>query len=364
MRPVRFLSIVAAVATSLSAGAWAHHSRRNFNLDELLEFQGTITEFTWRNPHTFAKLAVDTDSGETRELLLELNSIAVLSREGWTADTLNAGDEVTVFANPDFDASKNLYYSNYFVLPDGSLKASSPGTAPDFVPREPRRQIDRTARSDDLSGIWRIEGARFGPRRGGTGGGDTTPSAISLGGQTPATGLPLTAQGQAELDAWDPTDNPWFRCEPRTSPWSFYGPGAHQIIRDSGNSVIIRHEINDVQRTVHLNLTEHPAGTEPSLHGHSIGWFEGETLVVDTAFFAPAQWGIGSGVSSSDQKHLLERFTLLDEGRRMRLEYTLEDPVYLAQPVTLSQTYFLDAGYPWPDEYACDADASSRHLTE
>ena len=91
---------------------------------------------------------------------------------------------------------------------------------------------------------------------------------------------------------------------------------------------------------------------------------DGETLVVDTAFFEPAQWGIGSGVSSSEQKHLTERFTLLDDGRRMRLEYSIEDPVYLTESVMLSLTFGLDSGYPYQDDYDCDLEASSRHLIE
>jgi hypothetical protein len=40
-----------AVAAGLSASAWGHHSRGNFNQEQVLEFQGVITEFTWRNPH-------------------------------------------------------------------------------------------------------------------------------------------------------------------------------------------------------------------------------------------------------------------------------------------------------------------------
>ncbi len=84
--------------------------------------------------------------------------------------------------------------------------------------------------------------------------------------------------------------------------------------------------------------------------------------MVDTAFFAPAQWAIGNGVSSSEQKHLTERCTLTDDRRRMRLSYTIEDSVYLTEPVTLSQTFAIDPGHPWQKEYACDPVASSRHL--
>ena len=135
MRILRLLMLGTAFAASLPAGVWAHHSRANFDLDEVLEFHGVITEYKWRNPHTFATLAVQDESGESRELLLELNSIAVLTRQGWTRETLSVGDEVTVFANPDRNSSKNLYYSNYFVLPNGSLIASAPGSAPDSEKR-------------------------------------------------------------------------------------------------------------------------------------------------------------------------------------------------------------------------------------
>ena len=118
---------VAVLAIILPALALAHHSRSNFDLDTVLEFHGVITEYSWHNPHAFTTLAVTDDAGETKELLLELNSISVLMRQGWTRDTLKVGDEVTVFANPDHDGGKNLYYSNYFVFPDGQMIASAGG---------------------------------------------------------------------------------------------------------------------------------------------------------------------------------------------------------------------------------------------
>jgi len=368
LRNLRSLFVAVALSFGVYSSAWAHHSRANFELDNVLEFAGTITEYSWRNPHTFAKLAVTTDSGESKELLLELNSISVLSREGWTRETLKVGDEVTVFMNPDRNKNKNLYYANYFILPDGRTIASAPGTAPDSTPRAPRQQADTSARSEDFSGIWRAEGGRFGGRgrRGGNGGGADNASAntprMSLGGQTRAVGLPVTALGQAELDAWDVRDRPSFRCVSHTPPWIYSGVGAHEIIRHSDDKITFRHEIMDVERTIYLRLTEHAAGIKPSHFGHSIAWFEGETLVVDTALFAPTKWGIGSGVSSSEKKHLVERFKLIDDGRRLQLDYVMEDPVYLTEPVSMSVTFSLNPDYPWQDEYGCDPEASSRHL--
>lgn len=360
-----FLLIVFALGAGLPAIAWSHHSRSNFDLDTVLEFHGVITEYRWRNPHTFATVAVQTEPGETQELLMELNSISVLSRQGWARDTLRVGDEVTVYANPDNNPDKNLYYSNYWVLSDGGIMVSAPGTGPGDTGRQPRRQVDATATSEDMSGIWRAAGGRFGV--GGAGGrgnqANAGPTGPSLGGQGPASGLPLTELGRAELDAWNVEDNPWFQCVSKTPPWLYSGVGAHRFTRME-DALTIRHEINDVERVIHLNQMEHPADTEYSHLGHSIGWFDGETLVVDTAYFAPARWGIGSGVSSSDQKHLVERLTLTDGGRRLEILYTIEDPVYLTEPVTLSATLALDAGYPFQDNYDCDPEASSRHIED
>jgi len=365
MTRLRLLSVAVVLGTGLSATTWAHHSRSNFDLETVLEFHGVITEYSWRNPHTFARVAVQTESGEKQEFLMELNSISVLTRQGWTRDTLKVGDEVTVFANPDNNAGRNLYYSNYWVLPDDNIMVSAPGSGPADTGRQPRRQVDATATSDDMSGVWRAAGGRFGVggRRGRPGAAEPTPSGPSLGGQGPASGLPLTALGQAELDVWKVEDNPWFRCVSKTPPWLYSGVGAHRFTRNE-NTLIIRHEIIDTERTIHLNQTEHPADTAPSHLGHSIGWFEGETLVVDTAYFAPAQWGIGSGVSSSEQKHLVERLTLKEEGRRLEIQYTIEDPVYLAEPVSISTTLALDIDYPFQDNYGCDPEASSKHITD
>ena len=359
---LRSLSAAAAIATALCATAWAHHSRGNFDLENVTELQGTITEYTWRNPHTFATLAVENDAGETEEWLLELNSVSVLTGTGWDRDTLKVGDEVTVVGNLELARSANFFFSNYFVLPDGSRMVSAPNYSRGVpIARPPAREVDASARSEDFSGIWRQQGGMGGGGMGmGMGmGGNAGAAAISLGGQTPASGLPLTARGQTELESYDVADNPWFQCEASTLPRVI--TGTQQIVRERDDEISFRYETLEVERTVHLGMTEHPAGVEQSHLGHSIGWFEDETLVVDTALFSPAVWGIGTGIPSSDEKRVTERYTLIDGGNRMQVEYTFEDPVYLTEPIAMASTFFVDPGYPWR-EYDCDANASSRHL--
>ena len=352
-----FAAIVLTMGFSILTSA--HHSRSNFDTSTLLEFSGVITEYSWRNPHTFAKVAIEDENGDREDLLFELNSISVMTRQGWVRDTIGVGDQITVFANPDNNPNKNLYYSNYWLLPDGSTMVSG-GSAPEGVPRQARRQVDTSATSKDFSGIWRAVGGRFGIGERNNTSAPAGPQ-MSLGGQGTAVGLPLTARGQAEIDVWNVEDNPWFRCISKTPPWLFSGVGAHRFTRDA-DTLTIRHEINDVDRTIYLGMTGHPADTQASHLGHSVGRFEGETLVVDTAYFAPAQWGIGGGVSSSEQKYLVEWFTLTEGGTRINYKYTLEDPVFLMEPITISTQLGLDAGYPFQDEYGCDPKAASRHI--
>ncbi len=104
MRNPRPLSVACALAAGFSVTVSAHHSRTNFDQETLLEFEGVITEYTWRNPHSYAMLAVETETGEKRELLMEMNSISVLGRGGWTPDTMKVGDAVTVVFSGATDA--------------------------------------------------------------------------------------------------------------------------------------------------------------------------------------------------------------------------------------------------------------------
>ncbi|MFL2553261.1 MAG: DUF6152 family protein [Candidatus Rariloculaceae bacterium] len=348
MRNLRLLLTIIFLGCYLFGTAWAHHSRGNFDLENTIELNGIITEFTWRNPHTFATLAVENEEGAAEEWLLELNSIAVLTGTGWDRDTLKVGDEVMVVGNLEKNHTSNFFFANYFVLPDGSRMVSAPRYSRGVpITRPATREIDTNARSADFSGMWRQQGMGMGM------------SALDLGNQTPARGLPLTELGQTALAAFDVRENPWFRCEARGLPGVING--TQEIVRQNEQEILIRYELLDIHRTVHLNITEHPPQLGRSRLGHSIGWFEDETLVVDTALFEPVEWGIGAGVPSSTEKHVVERYSLVGEGNGLQIETMFEDPVYMTDPVEFVSSFVLDSGYQW-QEYNCDPHASSRHL--
>jgi hypothetical protein len=76
-----------------------------------------------------------------------------------------------------------------------------------------------------------------------------------------------------------------------------------------------------------MNRKTHPANVRPSRAGHSIGWWEGDTLVVDTVAFSPGV--LNAPVRNSDKLHVIERFTLDPKTMVLTREYEAEDPVYL-----------------------------------
>jgi len=119
----------------------------------------------------------------------------------------------------------------------------------------------------------------------------------------------------------------------------------------------------DTLRTVHLGMTAHPDEIEPTVQGHSIGWWEGETLVIDTVAFAPHHFGILPGVPSSPGKHMLERLALTEDRRQLRYELEVADPVYLAEPFVVSALWDHRPDVE-PSEVACDVETARRFLQE
>jgi hypothetical protein len=84
-------------------------------------------------------------------------------------------------------------------------------------------------------------------------------------------------------------------------------------------------------RIIHLNAT-HPSDLKPTYYGHSIGRWEGDTLVVDTVGLNDKTWTDRMGTPHTDRIHVVERYRLTDEGKTLRVDFTVEDPGAFAMP--------------------------------
>ncbi len=107
--------------------------------------------------------------------------------------------------------------------------------------------------------------------------------------------------------------------------WTFDGPVNR--ITQNRDSIVIEYGQFGLKRTVYLNLKDHPASFKPSRAGHSIGRWEGDTLVVDTVGFLAGY--LSTPVRNSDKLHVVERFSLDTSKMSLTRSYSAEDPVYL-----------------------------------
>lgn len=139
-------------------------------------------------------------------------------------------------------------------------------------------------------------------------------------------------------------------CQPPSIIYSMQGPFPMEIFQ--GRDIIaIKMEYFDVVRLIFMNQTEHPDNWPHSITGHSIGHWEGDTLVVDTAYIQAATF-LNNGLNHSDDMKLLERFRLSEDGQTLVVTQEYEDPAVFAgraaRLIPLSK--YDDHVYP----YACD----------
>ena len=103
-------------------------------------------------------------------------------------------------------------------------------------------------------------------------------------------------------------------------------------------------------RIIHMDA-EHPDDVRPTYYGHSIGWWEGDTLVVDTIGFNERFWFDRRGFPHTERLHLVERFTRTSL-ERMSYEVTIEDPGVYTEPWTSG--FYLVWTPGWENfEYVC-----------
>ena len=111
------LAFVAATQTG-----FAHHSfASEFDANTPMNLKGVVTKVEWKNPHTYFYLDVTGADGKVANWALEMGSPNALMRQGWTRNTLNIGDKVTVEGSPAKDGS-HVGNANAVVLADSGRR--------------------------------------------------------------------------------------------------------------------------------------------------------------------------------------------------------------------------------------------------
>jgi hypothetical protein len=95
--------------------------------------------------------------------------------------------------------------------------------------------------------------------------------------------------------------------------------------------VVILHEAHHMDRIIYMNET-HPADLDPTYMGHSVGRWEGDTLVIDTTGRNDKTVIDRNGIVNSDALHILERMRLTNNGQVLEDIITVDDPKVFTKP--------------------------------
>jgi hypothetical protein len=125
------LALAGVLAVALLGGvrpAGAHHSFAMFEPTKTLTFKGTIKTFQWTNPHVILVVLVQSDGGgPAQEWALETTSPGVLTRNGWTRQSVKVGDRVSVVFSPLRDGSHGGGLNSVTLLDTGQKLVPSFG---------------------------------------------------------------------------------------------------------------------------------------------------------------------------------------------------------------------------------------------
>lgn len=145
-------------------------------------------------------------------------------------------------------------------------------------------------------------------------------------------------------------------CTPSGGPQLFMMRSPFEIFHGFGRiTFVFETEGSNQPRTVYMNEARQPPDIYPSFNGHSIGRWEGKTLVVDTVGFNGRGALLGP-VPKSEKTHLIERFTWSADGKVMSDQITAEDPTTLVKPWTTTMVFDRMADTEERFEVWCEAD--------
>jgi hypothetical protein len=352
----------------------AHHGGAEYDLGKTVEFKAKLTKVDLINPHAWLYFDVTETDGKVNHHRCEMRSVHVLRRSGWTKELFPVGQQITIEASPNRTDPASCYlqtiltadgtrmdrYGQYVKAPQGGVQEVR---GPIVTPKN-SRPLRRSTGEPNLAGDWApVQQVMVNAR--GTGGGlvplDTLDQFKS--GERPANagagkgkgggapkgprlygGTELTEAGEKAAADFKREDTPRFRCETTSIifDWTFDGPVDR--ITQNKDTIVLEYGQFGLKRTIYMSQKEHANNVKPSRTGHSIGHWEGDTLVVDTVGFLPGF--LNTPVRNSDKLHVIERFSLDPDKMALARNYSAEDPVYLKGKYTGSDTIFVaDAPY-------------------
>jgi len=338
----------AALLTAFAAPALAHHGIGRFDPRGEMTVEGTLTKVEFVNPHSYVYLEAVGADGEVVEMQCEMRAAVVLRRSGWSAEMFVPGAPVRIVGRPHRDDPRYCHVDTLTIGDAPTLERYEQLADDDAIDRS-NRPYRLASGEVNLSGEWAQEQYILAQPPGGPA--NLVPksliAAVEAGevamADVPSHGwfpppVTLTEAGRAAsaaLRGLAPEDDPRLSCQITSVLFDWVFDGTINRVTQQGDVITMEYG-RGLERTVHMNLAEHPAGVAPSRTGHSIGRWDGDTLVVDTVAFEPGR--LAGAVAHSGELHLVERFTLDPESLELRREYVANDPLYFVDEYVSADT--------------------------
>ena len=189
----------------------------------------------------------------------------------------------------------------------------------------------------DLSGIWQVEGDPRAPN-GLFGIGESLNNKYfrNVLSDFKPNEQPLTEEGMQHLreHSGPGVFNPTLNCLPDGVPHGDLLPEPFKILH-SRNEIVMLYEVETTFRQIFLDGRTLPVDPSPTWQGYSVGRWQGDTLVVDTAGFNDRGWLDARGTPHSEDMRVEERFHRRDYGH-LELTVTITDPRTFTRPITFS----------------------------
>jgi uncharacterized protein DUF6152 len=342
--------VVCSILLASAPRILAHHSAAAFDTQKEVRATGTVTVFSFRNPHVYLTLQVKKPDGSTASLEVEAGAASMLNPLGLNKDSIAVGDVVTIVGNPARAKPDVWMFGKDLFKQDGSYYPLTPQDSNG----KPRARASATPSAATRIAAVRIEVANT---IAGTWFSPYSQWDAFLGS---VKNWPLTDAGKAALASFDPKATAQKDCIPIGVPNLMVAPVADTITVQR-DRVVMKIDWMDSERTIFLDGRKHPSASETFVHGHSIGHWEGDTLVVETTNFAASPVGLSTRLPGSTKKRVFERFRLGQGGKVLLYSAALEDPVYLTKPLDWSGQWEYSPNMPQSDQ-KCDLTAARKFL--
>ena len=294
--------------------ALAHHSVAFYSTDKI-ELGGEITKIDWKNPHIQFELRTFEGDGAEKMWRLESSSIFLREKDGVTRDLFRVGDKVRVAGRTSSHDSAALLVTN-MLLPDGREAPLWPNTTPHFVTADKwiaakPQLVAAAAENRGLFRVWR-------------------PNEGSLAN------LPYTDAAVAARKSFDLLSAA-SRCGPEGMPRIMITLFPYEFV-DRGNEILVRAQLYDTERIIHMDRTAPPPGEPHSVLGYSVGEWRDGSLVIKTSLVNwPYFDQIGTPLSNDVQ--IEERYKVSEDQTRLDVEITTTDPGTFKSPAIFKNSW-------------------------